>query len=107
MMYLPLVSSIRGKTAKGIKGKTPQIGIKRLKKMKPKGCKTVSSRRQLRPGMQALQEIHRFQKSTELLIPKVPFLQLVREILQREHGDHHIQTGVVLALYKATKAYLI
>ena len=53
--------------------------------------------------MQALREICRFQKSTELLIPKAPFLQLVKEILQREHGDHHIQAGAVLALHEATR----
>ena len=57
--------------------------------------------------MQALQEICRFQKSTELLIPKVPFMQLVREILQREQGDHHIQAGVGQALHEATEEYLI
>ena len=107
MMGLPLVSSIRGKTSKGRKGKTQWISIKRLEKMKPKVCKTLSSRRRFRPGMQALWEICRFQKSTELFIPKVPFLQLVREILQREHGDHHIQAGVVLALHEATEAYLL
>ena len=43
----------------------------------------------------------------DLLIPKAPFLQLVREIQQREHEDHHIQAGAVLALHEATKAYLI
>ena len=107
MMGLTLVSSIRGKTSKDGKGKTPKFSIKRLKEMTPKVGKTLSSRRQFRPETQALWEICRFQKSTELLIPKAPFLQLVRKILQREHGDHHIQTGVVLALHEAIKAYLI
>ena len=82
-MGLSLVSSIKGKTSKSVmksvKGKTPQIGIKWLKKIRPKG-KTPGSRRQW-PGTQNLQEIQRFQKSMELLIPKAPFLQLVREIL--------------------------
>ena len=74
--------------------------------MKPKVCKTPSSRRQFRPGTQALWEIYRFQKSTELLIPKAPFLWLVKEILQKEHGDHHIKAGAVLRLHEATKAYM-
>ena len=107
MMGLPQVSSIRGKMSTGRKGKTLWIGIKRLKKMKPKVHKTPSSRIWFRPGTQALREIHTFQKSTELLIPKVPFLQLVKEILQREHGDHLTQAGTVLALHEATEAYLI
>ena len=37
----------------------------------------------------------------------MPFLQLVKEVLQQEHGDHHIQAGAVLALHEATEAYII
>ena len=35
-----------------------------------------------RPGTVALREIRRYQKSTELLIRKLPFQRLVREIAQ-------------------------
>ena len=92
MMGLPIVPAVRGKMpTKGRKGKMPQIGIKRLDKMQPKDVGKPAKRRWFRLGMKALQAIHHFQKSTELLIPKLPFLQLVKEILQREHGDHHIQ----------------
>ena len=35
-----------------------------------------------RPGTVALREIRRYQKSTELLIRKLPFNRLVREIAQ-------------------------
>ncbi|KAL1791242.1 histone H3 [Sigmodon hispidus] len=35
-----------------------------------------------RPGTLALREIRRYQKSTELLIRKLPFQRLVREIAQ-------------------------
>jgi histone H3 len=35
-----------------------------------------------RPGTMALPEIRRYQKSTELLIRKLPFQRLVREIVQ-------------------------
>ena len=35
-----------------------------------------------RPGTVALREIHHYQKSTELLIRKLPFNRLVREIAQ-------------------------
>ena len=87
--------------------KPHESGIKRLEKMKPKVGKAPSSRRWFMPGMTALQEIWRFQKSTELLIPEVPFLWMVGEILQGEHGDHHIQAGAVLVLHEATEAYLI
>ena len=44
---------------------------------------------------------------TELLIPKMSFLRVVREILQREHTSHLIQASTVLALHEAVKAYVI
>ena len=31
----------------------------------------------------------------------------MQEILQKEHGDHQIQAGVVLALHEATESYMI
>ena len=57
--------------------------------------------------MKALKEIQKFQSSTELLIRKLPFQRLVWEILQQEHGCHHIQAGAVLALLEATEACII
>ena len=111
MMGLPLVSSERGKTStksgKGQKGKKPQIGIKRHDKIRPKVSQEPVRRRRFRPWTKALREICKFQKSAKLLIPKVPFLQLVKEVLQWEHGDHHIQAGAVLVLHAATEAYLV
>ena len=106
MMGLPPVSSIRGKHQQVEKEKHHKSVSRGSKRWNQK-YKTQSSRRWFRPGMQALQEICRFQKSTDLHIPKAPFLLLVREILQREHGDHHVQAGAVLALHKASEAYLI
>lgn len=40
-----------------------------------------------RPGTVALREIRRYQKSTELLIRKLPFQRLVREIAQDFKSD--------------------
>lgn len=40
-----------------------------------------------RPGTIALREIRRYQKSTELLIRKLPFQRLVREIAQNTYGE--------------------
>ncbi len=49
-----------------------------------------------RPGTVALREIRRYQKSTELLIRKLPFQRLVREIAQ----DFKVRFGVtVLGCY--------
>ena len=50
------------------------------------------------PGTVALREIRRYQKSTELLIRKLPFQRLVREITQ---------SSAIMALQEAPEAYLV
>ena len=45
-----------------------------------------------RPGTVALREIRKFQKSTELLIRKLPFQRLVREIAQEIKADLRFQS---------------
>ena len=59
-------------------------------------------------GTVALHEIHQFQKSTDLLICKIPFLHLVCEIaLEVEQYDMHFQVCAILTLQEATEAYLV
>ncbi|CAI8602145.1 unnamed protein product [Vicia faba] len=60
-----------------------------------------------RPGTVALCEIHKYQKSTELLIRKLPFQRLVREIAQDSKTDLRFQSHAVLALQEAAEAYLV
>ena len=60
-----------------------------------------------RPGTVALREIRRYQKSTDLLIRKLPFQCLVREIPQDFKTDLRFQGSAVLALQEAVKAYLV
>lgn len=51
-----------------------------------------------RPGTVALREIRRYQKSTELLIRKLPFQRLVREIAQDFKTDLRFQSAAIGAL---------
>ena len=60
-----------------------------------------------RPGTQALREIRRYQKSTELLLRKLPFQRLVREIAADFKGDLRFQSSAVFALQEAAEAYLV
>ena len=48
----------------------------------------------------------KYQKSTELLIRKLPFQRLVREIAQDFKTDLRFQSHAVLALQEASEAYL-
>ncbi|EMS67093.1 Histone H3.2 [Triticum urartu] len=60
-----------------------------------------------RPGTVALREIRKYQKSTELLIRKLPFQRLVREIAQDFKTDLRFQSSAVSALQEAAEAYLV
>jgi histone H3 len=60
-----------------------------------------------RPGTVAIREIRKFQKSTELLIRKMPFQRLVREISQGYKAELRFQSAAVLALQEAAEAYLV
>jgi histone H3 len=55
----------------------------------------------------ALREIRKYQKSTDLLIRKLPFQRLVREIASEYKNDLRFQSAAVLALQEAAEAYII
>ena len=81
----------------------------RVKPLWKKGAmqSTPKKPHRYRPGTVALREIRRYQKSTELLIRRLPFQQLVREIAQDLKGGVNFASGAILALQEATEAYLV
>lgn len=62
-----------------------------------------------KPGTVALREIRRYQKSVDLLIPKLDFSRLVREICQRKLGKSKIrwQSLAMEALHEAAESFLV
>src|ERR1700688_621116 len=64
-------------------GKAPrkQLATKSARQSAP-GAGGVKKPHRYRPGTVALREIRKYQKSTELLVRKLPFQRLVREIAQ-------------------------
>ena len=89
-------------------GKAPrkQLATKAARKSAP-ATGGVKKPHRYRPGTVALREIRRYQKSTELLIRKLPFQRLVREIAQDFKTDLRFQGSAVLALQEAAEAYLV
>ncbi|XP_015790477.1 histone H3.3 [Tetranychus urticae] len=68
----------------------------------------VKRRHRYRPGTVALREIRRYQKRTELLVPRLPFQRLVREIAhQFEYEELKFQSAALSALQEAAEAYLV
>merc|ERR1719508_172031 len=91
--------------------KTPRnsVGANNTSKSKPKSPAT--NKRRYRPGTLALKEIRRYQKSCDLLIPKLPFSRLIRDVTQTMLGssmpDIRFQSSAILALQEAAEAYLV
>ena len=59
-----------------------------------------------KPGTVALREIRKYQKSTELLLRKLPFQRLVREMSKEMASDVRFQTQALLAFQEASEAQL-
>ena len=85
--FHPLPSTKMARTKqtarKSTGGKAPrkQLATKAARKSAP-ATGGVKKPHRYRPGTVALREIRKYQKSTELLIRKLPFQRLVREIAQ-------------------------
>ena len=79
---------------------------RRVPYTKPKG--KVRKPRRFRPGTVALRQIRRYQKTTELLIRKLPFQRLVREIVYEMRGTSwRFRPQALLALQEAAEDFLI
>lgn len=89
-------------------GKAPRkkLATKAARKSAPAagGCKKPH---RYRPGTVALREIRKYQKSTDLLICKLPFQRFLREVTQDFHGDIRYQATALAASQEASEAYLI
>jgi histone H3 len=55
----------------------------------------------------ALREIRRYQKTGDLLVPKLPFMRLVKEIIHEIDTGLRLQSTAVMALQEAAEAYLV
>ncbi|XP_019399461.1 PREDICTED: uncharacterized protein LOC109315952 [Crocodylus porosus] len=108
MRLLPGIARTKQTARKSTGGKAPrkQLATKAARKSAP-ATGGVKKPHRYRPGTVALREIRRYQKSTELLIRKLPFQRLVREIAQDFKTDLRFQSSAVMALQEASEAYLV
>lgn len=92
------------------------IKDKRKKRMSPTLVGPIDSdqvrkKRRHKPGVVALREIRRYQTSTNLLIPKLPFARVVREQFMKWYsGSGNVerwQAEALLALQEAAENYLV
>lgn len=103
------MARIKQTARKSVGGKAPR----KLQKMREEREKAIAEGKvkkkphRFRPGTVALREIRKYQKSTELLIRKLPFQRLVREIAQEFKTGLRFQGSAILALQEASEAYLV
>ncbi|KAF7137574.1 hypothetical protein RHSIM_Rhsim07G0204500 [Rhododendron simsii] len=88
--------------ARRIRGEAEKV----MRKFKP-AFGGVKKPHRYRAGTVALREIRKYQKTNDLLIRKLPFQRLVREISQVFKADLRFQSHAVLALQEAAEAYLV
>jgi len=86
-------------------GKTPRVLTKKSKMNIQ--LSQVKKPHRYRPGTVALREIRKYQRGTELLIRKLPFQRLVREIAQEFRMELRFQSTSLLALQEAAEAYIV
>ncbi|EAR96349.3 histone H3.4 (macronuclear) [Tetrahymena thermophila SB210] len=90
----------------GAKAPRKQLASKAARKSAP-ATGGIKKPHRFRPGTVALREIRKYQKSTDLLIRKLPFQRLVRDIAHEFKAELRFQSSAVLALQEAAEAYLV
>ena len=63
-------------------------------------------KKRVQRGMQALKEIQKYQKGAELLVRRLPFQRVVREIAQQKMEGLRFQSVAIMALQEAREAFL-
>ena len=113
-MWRSCAASLRRQDHLRRRRRVPLCARARLFCAPPKNCASAdhspSSAR--RPGTVALREIRKYQRSTDLLIRKLPFARLVREITQTynsapSEGEKRWQAEALMALQEACEYYLV
>ena len=114
--HQPKLSGSGKATRKPPQAKAPSKKMKGISKAtKTKGKKLPAPQQgqqkkphRYQPGTVALREIRRYQKSTKLLIRKLPFQRLVWELAQ-DLGkmNARFQSGAIMALQEASEGYLV
>lgn len=92
---------------KGIASKGKKSGATKKKASTSQSSTGVKKPFRYRPGTVALREIRRYQKGTELLLRKLPFQRLIREIATEGKEGMRFQSSAIIAMQEATEAHMV
>ncbi|EIJ87504.1 histone H3 [Nematocida parisii] len=89
-------------------GKAPrkQLATKAARKSTAPGAVAAKRPHRFKAGTVALREIRKYQKTTDLLIRKLPFQRLVREVASEYKTDVRFQSSSILAIQESLENYL-
>ncbi len=110
--FLTHTSSMVQNNSSTSKSKVPRKSLNRKGPKTPPASTSkspkVRKKHRFRPGTVALREIRTYQKSTNLLIPRLPFSRLVREIAMNQTvKDIRFKSTALMALQEACEAYIV
>merc|ERR1712166_360077 len=94
------------KSSSGVKRPRKELTSKTARKSAP-ATSGIKKPHRYRPGTVALREIRKYQKSTDLLIRKLPFQRIVKDIAHEIKPECRFQSSSLMALQEATEAYLV
>ena len=81
--------------------------VKRVEKVKGKVEEVKKESKKRGWGMKALREIRKFQLLTELLVQRLPFQRMVKELIQVRQEDLKVQGLAVKALQEVREVFLV
>ena len=112
-------TTARKSTGGGIKKPRKQIPLPSKSKLQTKSAKKtvpvpesitgggIKRAHRYRPGTVALREIRKYQKSTDLLLRKLPFQRIVKDITQSYKQDIRYRSSALEALQHSCEAFIV
>ena len=82
-------------------------GVDSMKSGERKGSRKEGPGKGVGRGLKALKEIKKYQSSTDILIRRLPFQRVVREIAQMIRTDLRFQSTAIMNLQEVEEAFLV
>ena len=107
-MYVLQMARTKQSANKSYGGKQPRMQLSTMAaKAARKSGNDKKKPYRYRPGTVALREIRQFQKSSELLIRKLPFMRLCREFIYELQREFRLRHNAAEALQEASEAFTV
>jgi histone H3/H4 len=100
-------SFIGARSSSARKSKSPKRFFQSPKQQQQQQQQDSPTKRRYRPGQRALKEIRFYQRNTDLLIRKLPFARLVKEVSEAARRGLRWQAQAILALQEAAETHLV